>query len=47
MEYEISFTLFLDSDVQESKQDITNLIIDHLDSAGVTLENIKVTYMGE
>ena len=42
MQYFVTFTVFLDSDVEHSEQEIKEFIQDQLDSSGVSIENTTV-----
>ena len=42
MQYFVSFTIFLNSDVEHDEQEVKEFIKDQLDSAGVTIENTLV-----
>ncbi len=42
MQYYVSFTIFIDSDIAETESEIKEMIIDQLDSTGVSVENVKV-----
>jgi hypothetical protein len=47
MTYNISFMIHLDTDIEHSEQEIKDMIYDQLDSAGVSVENIKVENVKE
>ena len=44
MQYYVSFTIFLDSDIEHSTEEIKDMIIDQLDSTGTNVENILVEH---